>query len=443
VTLDRSLPARDEVDSQRAPVVDEAPVSPSGGNSVPRNLVICSDGTGNTFDQHVSNVSRLVRAMDLKRPENQLVFYDQGIGTNPRLVDDVKRFKHESESCSGLEILAPPAIRVFRRLATVAGLAVGYGLYANVQEMYRALARRFRPEHDLIFFFGFSRGAFTVRTLAGLLYRCGLPASGFAENEKTFSRCFSDAWAAYKPHCVDWARIDAFRRTYDVVDVEVHLLGIWDTVKSYGWLRPQSLPHLRHNPIVRHVRHALALNEQRSWFLPTSWGGIDSDAKNASTIRPDARYQKQQIEEIWFSGCHSDIGGGDKEGETAKIAFRWMMGAATRAGLILDPCSDSWIFKRDATDVRPEIHESYGPGWWVSDRLPRWELDNSTRPPGYPLKWQGHGARCAEAFRRNGKLYFHSTTGVVPRTGIEVVESLVPHLVTVPSQAHKITVEPS
>jgi uncharacterized protein (DUF2235 family) len=390
---------------------------------------MCSDGTGNTFNQHVSNVSRLVRALDLTSCHRQLVFYDQGIGTNRTLVEDVKDFKEKSGSRKGLEILDPPDIGCSRWLATIAGLTVGYGLYANVREMYRALARRCHPDNDSIFLFGFSRGAFTVRALAGLLYRCGLPASHIAEANDAFARCFADAWAAYASHSEDWVRIDSFRRNYCVVDVEIHFLGIWDTVKSYGGLLPQSLPHLRHNPIVRKVRHALALNERRSWFLPTSWGGIDGDEKNASTIREDRRYQTQQIREVWFRGCHSDVGGGDEEAETAKIAFRWMVGEATDAGLILDACCDPWIFERDRTDVLPEVHNSYGPGWWVSDRIPRWELDNSTRPPGYPLKWQGRGVRSAQTFRRKGKIYFHSTTGVVPRSGIEVVDSLLPRLV--------------
>src|SRR5262245_54832090 len=99
---------------------------------MPRNLVICSDGTGNTFRQHVSNVSRLVQAVDLSDRHEQIVFYDQGIGTNPSLVEDVKAFKHEKRHHrTGLEILDPPDVSVVRPLATVAGLAVGYGLYAN------------------------------------------------------------------------------------------------------------------------------------------------------------------------------------------------------------------------------------------------------------------------------------------------------------------------
>jgi hypothetical protein len=251
-----------------------------------------------------------------------------------------------------------------------------------------------------------------------------VPARRFAEDDQAFDCCFSAAYAAYKPHCENWVLIDTFRETYEAVDVDIHFLGIWDTVKSYGGLRPQSLPHLRHNPIVRNICHALALDERRSWFLATSWGGIDTDAKNAPTLRPDARYEFQRTKEVWFRGCHSDVGGGDDEAETAKIAFRWMLGEATHAGLLLDPGCKQWIFEPDETDVRPKTHDSYGPGWWLSDWIPRWELDNSTRPPGYPFKWRGKGARCTEHLRRNGNLYFHSTVGIRPRPGVVTVETL-------------------
>src|SRR5207342_1470773 len=98
--------------------------------------------------------------------------------------------------------------------------------------------------------------------------------------------------------------------------------------------------------------------------------------------------------EVWFIGCHSDVGGGDDEAETAKISFRWMLGEATHAGLLLAATCEEWIFDADDNDLRPRVNESYNWRWWLSDRIPRWELDNSRRPPGYPVRWQGHGARC-------------------------------------------------
>jgi uncharacterized protein (DUF2235 family) len=391
-----------------------------------RNLVICSDGTGNTFQQHVSNISLLIQALDLAHRDDQIVFYDQGIGTTSSLVEDVKAF----QKCGGsgrkaLEILPPPKVSTARPLAKIAGLTVGYGLYANLREMYQALARNYDdPKTDFIFLLGFSRGAFTVRALAGLLYRCGLPAKQFAEDDQAFASCFSQAYAAYQPHCEDRVSIDRFTKTYGARKIDIHFAGIWDTVKSYGGIRPRSLPHLRHNPAVRQVRHALALDERRSWFLPTSWGGIDGDSHLASTLRPDPRYKSQQVTEVWFRGCHSDIGGGDEEAGTARISFRWMLGEATHAGLLLDPACEPWIFEPDETGVKAVIHESFNAGWWLSDWVPRWELDNHTRPPGYPFRWRGKGTRCPDDFRRNGNLYFHTTVGLAPGQGLQVVETL-------------------
>jgi len=388
---------------------------------MPRNLVICSYGTGNTFAQQVSNVSHLVRAVDLADCDAQLVFYDQGIGTNPNLVKALQRFKDESGGQrKALEVLEPPKVRLLRPLATLAGLTVGYGLSANLEEMYQALAKHYNPATDRIFLFGFSRGAFTVRALAGLLYRCGIPSSRFAKDSRAFHCCFAEAYAAYRPHCEDWVRIDRFKKTYEAVEVDIHFLGLWDTVKSYGGLLPRSLPHLRHNPIVRTVRHALALHERRSWFLPTSWGGIDGDADVRTPVRPDVRYMLQSVDEVWFIGCHSDVGGGDDEAETAKISFRWMLGEATHAGLLLAPTCEEWIFAADDSDRPPRVNQSYNWRWWLSDRIPRWELDNGRRPPGYPVRWQGHGARCPENFRRHGHLQFHSTTGVTLKTGVTI-----------------------
>ncbi|MGH8653244.1 MAG: T6SS phospholipase effector Tle1-like catalytic domain-containing protein [Gammaproteobacteria bacterium] len=98
------------------------------------------------------------------------------------------------------------------------------------------------------------------------------------------------------------------------------------------------LPHLRHNPHVKIVRHALALNERHSWFNATTWERLDSDEQGAALrltkIELD-ELKKQDIEEAWFRGCHSDIGGGDVEEVTARIALRWMLGEAHAAGVRL------------------------------------------------------------------------------------------------------------
>ena len=366
-----------------------------------RNLIICSDGTGNTFSENVSNVTRLVKALELCAPDRQLVFYDQGLGTNPKLVQAVKDYKSEGGvNRAGLIVLpAPRASKLIPPVARVAGLAFGYGLRDNVAEMYKALAESYRDETDRVFLFGFSRGAFTVRVLAGLIYRCGLPPRELAHDRAAFDECFAEAYRVYEPHAEDCSRTEEFRKRYKVRDIEIQLLGIWDTVKSYGGIWPQSLPHLRHNPIVLRVRHALALNERRSWFVPTSWGGIDIDKPNAESVKPDARYAKQQVKELWFPGAHSDVGGGDREADTSIIPFRWMLREAQPLGIILTDAGRSELLVSDPPRS-PQIHESLTWGWRLTEYFPRWELDNSRRPPKRLFKSWSTGRRHPDKFRR-------------------------------------------
>ena len=278
-----------------------------------RNLVICSDGTGNTFDKSVSNVTRLVKLLALNDCDQQVAVYDQGIGTIERL-ETVRRFQ-QSVQPKSLEILDAPKGwstdpgSLTKRLL---GLGFGYGLKANIRQMYEKLSQLYRSG-DKIFFFGFSRGAFTVRALAGLIYHCGLPKPEGAMTKGCFSEAYTGYSMLYEQRGDEWERITAimderkreaelekwydkdkarskydaervaeFQRRFPVnEDVHIHFLGLWDTVKSYGGIRPIMLPHLRHNPCVRTVRHALALNERRSWFDATTWGRLDLDKQGA------------------------------------------------------------------------------------------------------------------------------------------------------------------
>jgi uncharacterized protein (DUF2235 family) len=143
---------------------------------MPQRIVMCSDGTGNSFSDQVSNVARVITLIDLSEPARQIAFYDQGIGTNPRHVEAVKDYTDtQPDVRRALTVLDPPyhAWWVPARVAGLAGLTVGYGLRRNVKELYAALARSYEDGASL-YLFGFSRGAFTVRVLAG--------------------RCFAAAW---------------------------------------------------------------------------------------------------------------------------------------------------------------------------------------------------------------------------------------------------------
>jgi len=186
-------------------------------------------------------------------------------------------------------------------------------------------------------------------------------------------------------------------------------------VKSYGGLDPVILPHLRHNPLVSHVRHALALHERRAWFKPTTWGLLDLDRNGAMTrLKPEdmPSYQRQTIEEVWFAGCHSDVGGGDKEEVTARIALRWMLGEAFNIddGLLLNSEGQKLLATADPPGA-PQIHESWNRRWWAAEQIPRNEIDNTGI---YPIKKSARGSdgrRQPEGLRRSQTVFLHSSVG--------------------------------
>jgi len=304
-----------------------------------RKIVVCSDGTGNSWSTQVSNVTHLIKFLDLSSCDEQVVFYDQGIGTDPKQVDAVTTYKNERrEQRRALIVLDPPVhVPVVRWIAKWLGLAVGLGLRSNVKQLYKALADAYQDgppgTRSVIYLIGFSRGSFTVRVLAGLIHRCGL----LPPKHPHFSSAFRRAYRLYKPHRPNTRAIEQFKQSERVSTPCVRFLGIWDTVKAYGGIWPRSLPHLRHNVSVERVCHAMSLDEQRSWFLPTSWGGIDSDPPRPET-RSECR--TQTVEEIWFRGSHSDVGGGLDDDAASKAPLRWMLNEAARClsdGIIRSP----------------------------------------------------------------------------------------------------------
>jgi len=278
-----------------------------------KRIVICADGTWNSPEEkHVTNVVKIARAVHTRDGEGveQVVFYDWGVGT-------------------------------FDTSDRIMGGAFGNGINRNIQDAYRFLSHNYRRGDD-IFCFGFSRGAYTVRSLVGLIRNAGVLRKEHADQVK----------AAYKlyrsPETPDSARSREFRDAY-AREVDIEFLGVFDTVGALGIPLGVSSRHnerkygfhdTRITSIVNNAHHALAIDEKRRPFKPTLWT-CDEARRNTS--------------QVWFAGVHADIGGGYAEAGLSDEALEWMADRAESCGLALDRPYLRSIADRSAA----KLHESY------------------------------------------------------------------------------------
>ncbi len=267
-----------------------------------KNIVLCCDGTGNEYGHNNTNVVETY--ILATKNDSQVVYYDPGIGTGG--------WEYHEDSGD---------------LRALGDQATGYGLQKNVEDAYRYLMGCY-GKGDRVYLFGFSRGAFTVRSLAGMLHKCGLlgaDAGNLVEYaSKVYNTQDNDAIA------------QGFRAAFGRA-CSVHLIGVWDTVESLALNAGKRFHDARLNPEVRYGFHALAIDENRRDFLPSLW-----DEDNLE--------ENQIIEQVWFAGVHSDIGGGYTERGLSNIALHWMLSKATRSGLRID--------QNRLAQYRPEPHDS-------------------------------------------------------------------------------------
>ena len=267
-----------------------------------KRLVVCCDGTWNTPDQEQNG---------LPAPTNVLKLYN---AVAPRS-DGVeqKTYYHPGVGTEG---------SFFERKA---GGMYGAGLSMNIMSAYVWLAENY--EHgDQIFLFGFSRGAFTVRSLSGFLARCGLldldglePAEAYDRVEKAYEDGFRDDKKNWRR--VEWALCEP-------APTPVHFIGAWDTVGALGIPDEMGFLNLLDKPEkwrfhtdylepnVKYARHALAIDEQRSSFTPTLW-------TDPATKTPCEN--SDRVKQLWFPGVHGDVGGGYFECGLSDIALGWMI----------------------------------------------------------------------------------------------------------------------
>jgi Uncharacterized alpha/beta hydrolase domain (DUF2235) len=209
--------------------------------------------------------------------------------------------------------------------------ATGTGTSERIRDAYRFLAERCRPG-DRIFAFGFSRGAFAVRSLAGFIDLAGLPMEPRALKEEEVL----DLYDAY----MDTSPID--KSVYGTVDAAIDFLGVWDTVSALAFGRTLGNFHRISPANVKRVAHALALDEERERFEPAFWE-LPATAET-------------RVDEVWFSGCHTNIGGGYVDANLSNIALFWMLQSARDAGLPLDARG---IPGFDVTNPRALARDSY------------------------------------------------------------------------------------
>jgi len=382
-----------------------------------KKIMIFADGTGNTVDAFDSNVLRLCKMLDFSEKYNQVAIYDPGVGTTASvealrtaLPAPVHLIDDESRRPTFMKYLELPF-----------GLLFGAGTQRNIRRLYRMLISVYEPG-DEIFLFGFSRGAFTVRALAGLIYRCGVPRRECVDQASraiSLSRKHFEACQSAEELRELKGAAEAFKDNYAHV-CNIRFLGVWDTVKSVGYIFPRNLPHTRHNPIVQTVRHALSLGESRSFYAATTWGGLDGDTRPAIHLPahriggepPPIRWQ--DVLEVWFPGDHSDVGGGHEEQALANVSLHWMINEAHEAGLRVDSSAYAEIVpnidKLSASDVHHEMTRDlfWTVVWWLMEYCPRRDIDNEPPPPRLSmLRPKSLGPRALAPAAREGVVTVH------------------------------------
>jgi uncharacterized protein (DUF2235 family) len=319
-----------------------------------KKIVICCDGTNNQLNGDLTNVVRLFEIA--VKGKEQVVFYDPGVGT---ATDPLAR--------------GP----ISKRWSLIAGLAFGTGLEENVLDAYRYLMRVYEQD-DEIYLFGFSRGAFTIRVLAGILHALGLLHRDTEHLLPYLWRCYrsirtlsnepSEAECdAFNRHLKE---IEVFRRSFSR-PVRVKFLGPWDTVGSVGLYNcNQAFAYTFQNDSVDIVRHAVALDERRAAFR--------SNVFKADATPVPRLNGRPRVMNVWFPGVHSDIGGGypwPQCSGLAMLAFEWMVREAVDAGLRIDQARLETLLAECPPDPLGPMHISLKGGWWAIEYLPARRYD--------------------------------------------------------------------
>ena len=284
-----------------------------------KRIVLCFDGTWNDSEGSPDRG---------KLPSNVVRFYESVLGEEirPRQRNSVKL----------------PNVRTLKWYDEGVGAAwgekvrgaFGYGLSRNIMEAYHALVRNYSPG-DEIYTLGFSRGAYSARSLAGLIRKTGVLRTEFAKDpDPADNPRIEEAYKLYRrrDRDADAADVMAFRREFSYAESspEICVVGVWDTVGALGLptdlfrrgplgIIGAALDHIkddvygfhdtRLSRYVTNAFHALAIDEHREAYAPTLW----------TDVAPG-----RNVQQLWFAGCHCDVGGGYENHALADISLRWM-----------------------------------------------------------------------------------------------------------------------
>ncbi len=347
-----------------------------------RRLVLLFDGTWNKPESN-TNVERLRQLIAPRDPAGieQLINYLPGVGVSPGLTH-------------------------------LLGGAFGYGLSDHVIEGYRWLCEVWQPGDD-VYLFGFSRGAYTARSLGGMIRKCGLLRCG--ADGSVAKADISTAYDFYREVTTkpDDPAALGFRASHST-EIEIHFIGVWDTVGSLGipdtasWFPYARARYQFHDTelskIVKYAYQALALDEHRADFAPTVW------TRNPYTIKPGETLTSKKLEQIeieqrWFIGSHSDVGGGnDRDGAGRKpdplpeLPLAWLQRKAINAGLACDELvapaidADMGMPRNSYAEFMYGIYKEFKPpfdrtlGTGINEKVDdsvwqRWLADGSYRSP--------------------------------------------------------------
>ncbi|MEO8173825.1 MAG: DUF2235 domain-containing protein [Sediminibacterium sp.] len=295
-----------------------------------KRLITCSDGTWNKPGAKEqgktvrTNVQKIFEAISKKDPQGvyQMKYYDEGVGAAGNLLT-----------------------RVFNG-------ATGEGIDDNIKDVYKFLVWNYEPG-DEIYIFGFSRGAYTARSLAGLIRNCGILKNNdlkLIDEAYTLYRKRSDNAGPESTLAIDFKE----KNSYTVDNIK--FIGVWDTVGALGLplnmfqfinKRKYAFHDTTLSSIVENAFHALAIDEKRKTFAPALW----TCSKNL-----DKRTTPQVMEQKWFAGVHSNIGGGYPDEGLSDIALDWMIEKAKVTNLAFD---DDFITNEIKPDYKATIYNSY------------------------------------------------------------------------------------